>query len=138
MKSLHPYLTFSGTCAEAMTFYRDSLGGELTLQKVGESPIAAQMPPQMQDHVMHSMLMIGDLCLMASDMKPEWRTSGSTVSCMLHCSSEEELRRSFDALAAGGQVRDPVKAQFWGGVFGALTDKFGIDWSLHYDLPAQA
>jgi PhnB protein len=137
MKALHPYITFSGNCAEAMTFYRDCLGGELTLQKVSEAPIAAQMPPQMQEQVMHSMLMIGDLCLMASDMKPSWRTVGNSVSVMLHCSSEEELRKTFDALAEGGTVRDPVKAQFWGGMFGALSDKFGIDWSLHYDLPQE-
>lgn len=137
MKALHPYLTFSGACAEAMHFYHDCLGGELTLQKISESPIASQMPPAMQDQILHSMLMIGDLSLMASDMQPSWRTAGSTVSCMLHCSSEEELRKTFDALAAGGTIRDPVKAQFWGGVFGAVTDKFGIDWSLHYDLSQQ-
>ena len=135
MKALHPYITFSGNCAEAMTFYRDCLGGELTLQSVRESPIAAQMPPAMQDQVMHSMLMIGELSLMASDMKPEWRTTGNSVSVMLHCSNEDELRKTFDALAADGIVRDPVNTQFWGGVFGALTDKFGIDWSLHYDPP---
>lgn len=135
MKALHPYITFSGNCAEAMTFYRDCLGGELTLQRVSESSIAAQMPPAMQDQVMHSMLMIGDLSLMASDMKPEWRTTGNSVSVMLHCSNEDELRKTFDTLAAGGIVRDPVNTQFWGGVFGALTDRFGIDWSLHYDPP---
>lgn len=138
MKALHPYLTFSGACAEAMNFYRDCLGGELTLQKVSESPIAAQMPPHTQDHVMHSTLMIGDLCLMASDMKPNWRTSENSVSAMLHCSSEEELREVFDKLATGGTIRDPVKAQFWGGMFGALSDRFGIDWSLHHDLPTQS
>ena len=134
MKALHPYIAFAGTCAEAMTFYRDCLGGELTMQKVSEAPIAGQMPPQMQDKIMHSTLTIGDLSLMASDMRPPWLDGdGSNISVMLHCSSEEELHRHFTALAKGGEVRDPAGEKFWGGHFGALTDKFGVNWSLHFD-----
>ena len=48
MVQLNPYLRFNGNCREAMTFYQSCLGGELTIQTVGESPVAGQMPPSMQ------------------------------------------------------------------------------------------
>ena len=30
MPTLNPYLTFNGNCREAMTYYKECLGGELT------------------------------------------------------------------------------------------------------------
>ena len=36
MKAFQPYLTFQGTARDAMTFYQQALGAELTLQTFGE------------------------------------------------------------------------------------------------------
>jgi PhnB protein len=41
-----PFLLFDGNCAEAMTFYHQCLGGELTLTKLGDTPMKAQFPPE--------------------------------------------------------------------------------------------
>jgi PhnB protein len=49
--------------------------------------------------------------------------------------SEDELRRVFDALSAGGTVNMPVNKTFWGAVYGDLVDRFGIGWGLDYELP---
>ena len=38
MAQLNAYLHFQDNCRQAMTFYKDCLGGELTLMTVGESP----------------------------------------------------------------------------------------------------
>lgn len=43
MTQINPYLHFDGTYREAVTFSRECLGGELRLETVGESPMAAQM-----------------------------------------------------------------------------------------------
>jgi PhnB protein len=40
-----PFLLFDGICAEAMTFYHQCLGGELTLTKLGDTPMKEQFPP---------------------------------------------------------------------------------------------
>ncbi len=29
----------------------------------------------------------------------------------------------------------PVGKMFWGAYFGMLTDKFGINWMINYELP---
>jgi PhnB protein len=44
---------------------------------------------------------------------------------------ESNLRRIFDALSDGGTVKTPLEKMFWGDVFGALIDKFGIGWQVN-------
>ena len=54
MIQINAYAGFNGNCHEAMTFYKECLGGELTMQVIGESPIAGQFPAAMQDKILHS------------------------------------------------------------------------------------
>jgi PhnB protein len=44
MTTINAYLTFNGNCRQAMTFYRECLGGELTLQAVKGSPMEGHWP----------------------------------------------------------------------------------------------
>lgn len=117
-----------------MTFYKECLGGELSLQTIGESPMAEQMPPQMKQGILHSTLVNGGLIIMASDMAGEQGVKrGNSVSLMLNCSSEEEIRTFYSNLSAGGKATHPLEETFWGALFGDLVDKFGNPWLLHYD-----
>ncbi len=134
MTQINSYLTFNGNCREAMNFYKDCLGGELTLQTVGESPMAEQMPRQMKESILHSTLLRDGITLMGSDMVCEdGLIKGNSVSLMLNCSSEKEIRNCYDKLAAGGKATHPLHDTFWGALFGDLTDKYGNNWILHYD-----
>ena len=134
MTQINSYLTFNGNCREAMTFYKDCLGGELNFQKIGESPLADKMPPQMKDCILHSTLTNGALIIMASDMVGEkGLIKGTAVSLMLNCSSEEEIRDFYAKLSTGGEPTHPLEISFWGALFGDLTDKFGNQWLLHFD-----
>ena len=71
MSKINAYLTFNGNCREAMTFYQECLGGELSLQPIGESPLAKKMPEEMKNSILHATLIRGDLIIMASDMVAE-------------------------------------------------------------------
>jgi len=134
---INPYLTFNGQCREAMNFYKDSLGGELTLQTVGESPMADQWPAAMQKNVLHSSLMRGSLVLLASDMAVEGEgVPGTAISLSLTCSTEEELQACFSKLSAGGQVQRPIH-DFFAGKIGAAKDKYGIQWLFYYTAQQQ-
>lgn len=131
---INSYLTFSGNCREAMTFYKECLGGELSLQTIGESPLADKMPPKMKEYVLHSTLTRDSLVLMGSDMVSDHGLNrGNAVSLMLNCSSEEEIKTCFEKLSAGGSKDHPLENSFWGALFGDLTDKFGNHWLLHFD-----
>ena len=48
-----PFLLFDGNCAEAMTFYHKCLGGELTLTKLGDSPMKNKLPPEKEIHTLY-------------------------------------------------------------------------------------
>lgn len=134
MATIQSYLTFNGNCREAMAFYQQCLGGELQLQTVGESPLADKLPPQMKDLILHGRLSNGSLVLMGSDMVSEdGLTKGNNVSLMLDCSSEEEIRRYYATLVAGGRATHTLENSFWGALFGDLIDKYGHQWLLHYD-----
>jgi len=134
MATLNPYLSFEGNCREAMQFYAACLGSSLKIMTVGESAMAASMPKEMQASVMHARLETGALILMASDvLDGERQVRGNATNLMLLCASEEEIHRLFDRLSAGGTVNAPVRVEFWGAMYGDLTDKFGVRWMLNYD-----
>jgi len=134
--ALNPYLFFDGNCKEAMEFYKDLFGGELTTQTMGEVPDDA-MPPGMnkeeiKDQIMHARLEGGDVTLMGSDSQ---KASPKTakVELSLSGSDERHLREIFDKLGQGGKATMPLEKQFWGDTFGMVTDKFGVDWMVNIE-----
>ena len=137
MTQINAYLNFNGNTREAMTFYKECLGGELMLQTIEGSPFEARCPAGMMHQIMHSSLTRDGLILMASDMiAPDGLKQGNNISLSLNCTSEEEIRNFFSNLSEGGTIIEPLKAQFWGALFGCLTDKFGIRWMFNYDTKA--
>ena len=133
MKQINAYLHFAGKCREAMEFYKECLGADLTMQTVGESPMAAQMPDA-KNNIMHATLNKGDkVLLMASDMmEADEANPGNIVSLSVDTESEEETKTIFSKLAEGGKIGHALKEEFWGGIYGDLTDKFGINWMFNF------
>lgn len=130
---IQAYLTFNGNCREAMHFYQDCLGGELTLQTIGESPLSDKMPAKMKDCILHAILTKGPLVLMGSDMvPPSGLIKGNAVSLSLSCNSEEDINTIYRKLSEGGTADHPIEVSFWGALFGDLTDKFGNHWLLSF------
>jgi PhnB protein len=134
MKAINSYLTFNGNCREAMLFYKECLGGELTLQSIGESPLSEKMPAQMKDCILHASLTKGAWALMGSDMvAEEGLIKGNSVSLCLQCSSEAEIKACYANLSDGGKATHPLENTFWGALFGDLVDKFGNRWLLNFE-----
>jgi PhnB protein len=134
MSTITSYLTFNGNCREAMTFYKNCLGGELTFQTIGESPLSKKMPEKMKECILHSTLTNGSLLLMGSDMVSEnGLIKGNAVSLTLNCDSEKEIKNWYKKLSAGGQATHPLEDSFWGALFGGLTDRYGNHWLLNYN-----
>ncbi len=135
MAQLNPYLRFNDSkCREAMSFYKECIGGELTFQTVGESPMAKDMPSEDQNRIMHASLKKGGVEIFASDMMRDRAVVGDNVALSLNCESEMEIKTLFAKLSAGGEVFMPLEKQFWGALFGVITDKFGFEWMLNYQL----
>jgi len=133
MARINPYLNFNDNCREAMNFYKDCIGGELAIITVGESPMAAQMPPGMKDSILHSSLRIGDNMLMGSDMRRKQLTDGDTVTICINCTSRDEQNKFYKNLSAGGTINEPLGEMPGGAIIGNLTDKFGKHWMMYFD-----
>lgn len=136
MARLRPYLHFDGTTRKAMEFYKDTLGGELEFQTVGETPWAAempQMPGATPDKIMHSSLTKDDWVIMAADMMdPSSFKKGDTVSLCLVCEGKKEIEDLYKNLSEGGDVFMALdKVPF--GWYAMFTDKFGTEWTLQFD-----
>ena len=134
MAKLVPYINFYGKTREALDFYKQAFGGgELNIMSMEESPMADQLPADQRDHVMHSEFNIGDVCFMATDMhEDEKKHTSQMITLSLNCESEEEINRLFKNLSQGGKIETELKTEFWGGIFGLITDKYGIRWMFNY------
>ena len=134
MTQINSYLTFNGNCREAMNFYKDCLGGELTFQTIGESPLADKMPAAMKECILHATLTKESLILMGSDMVGEQGlVKGNAVSLAINCSSDEEIQSFYEKLSVGGNKDHALEESFWGASFGDLTDKYGNHWLLNFE-----
>ncbi|MFM9594239.1 VOC family protein [Streptomyces scabiei] len=131
---LNPYLSFDGDAREALEFYREVFGGDLTLNTFGEfgSPDAPGA-----DKIMHGMLEAPNgFTLMGADTPPGMEyTPGSSFSVSLSGDDESELRGYWEKLSAGATVSVPLDKQMWGDVFGMCTDRFGVPWMVNIGEP---
>lgn len=133
MKVIYPYLSFNGKCREAMTFYKQCLGGELSFQTIGESPQSQAMPEKMKNCILHAELANRGFVLMGSDMVGEnGLLKGNAVSIALNCTSEKEIRACYQKLSQGGEQTHPLTSTFRDALFGGLTDRYGNVWILNY------
>lgn len=126
------YLTFNGNCRSAFEFYQQVLGGEITrIGTVGESPMAAQMPPELQDAIIHVRWESGDQVLMGSDNLSGREEKAQGFSVAIAIDTPAEAERIFAALAAGGTISMPLGETFWAARFGMCTDRFGTPWMVN-------
>jgi len=131
---LNPYISFDGTAREAMDFYRDVFGGELSVMTFGQmgDPSAAGA-----DKIMHGMLETPDgFTLMGADNPPGMEfVPGNNMAVSLSGDDEDTLRAYWDRLADGGNVSVPLEKQMWGDVFGMCVDRFGVSWMVNISQP---
>ena len=127
---VQPYLFFEGRCEEALGFYREALGAEVTvLMRFRESPDLpppGMVPPGSEDKVMHAEFRVGGATLMASDGRCSGQARFGGVSLSLSVPDEETADRLFAALAEGGQVQMPIGKTFFSPRFGMVADRFGV------------
>ncbi|WP_027343538.1 VOC family protein [Hamadaea tsunoensis] len=130
---LNPYVNYPGTAREAMEFYQSILGGELNVNTFGEY---GQTDASIADKVMHAQLETpAGYTIMASDLAPGMDYQPGTNITISLSGDEPTLRGYFEGLAEGGKITMPLEKQMWGDEFGALTDKYGVNWMVNIGQP---
>ncbi|MEV8041388.1 MULTISPECIES: VOC family protein [unclassified Arthrobacter] len=128
---LNPYLSFRDNAREAMEFYRDVFGGQLTVSTFAD--FQASQDPSEDTLVMHAQLESpSGFVLMGSDTPARMDyTPGNTFSVSLSGDEDAELRGYWDKLSQDGTVTMPLSMSPWGDAFGMCNDKYGVAWLVN-------
>ncbi len=132
-----PFLLFDGNCAEAMTFYHTCLGGELSMTKLGDSPMKAMFPKEKWERLINAHLKSGSIEISATDWmaSPEFdAVQGNTYAIFVIGGTYDELKTVFDKLKDGDnnkRLQELHDMPF--GIFGQFYDKYGVQWVFKGD-----
>lgn len=126
-----PFLLFDGDCAQAMAFYHTCFGGELSVSRLGDSPMKEQLPPEKHDRVINAHLQSGQVEMSATDWMsaPTYEPrQGNTSAIFVMADTRAELSEIFDRLADAHEERFQDLHDLPIGTYGQLTDRFGVSW----------
>lgn len=136
-----PFLLFDGNCREAMTFYHDCLGGELTLTKLGDIPMKDMFPEEKWERLINANLKIGDIEISATDWmaSPQFDPKQGNMSAIFVTGETfEELKTVFDKLKDGtNNTRLQELHEMPFGIYGQFYDQYGVQWIFKGDKKEQ-
>jgi PhnB protein len=123
-----------------MTFYHQCLGGELTLTKLGDTPMKDQHPVEKHNRIINAHLVSGSFEISATD----WMASpaldpiqGNTTAIFVIGNAYAELKTVFDKLAQGAeQTRYQDLHEMPFGMYGQFYDRYGVQWIFRGNSPA--
>ncbi|MDE1205981.1 VOC family protein [Tenacibaculum larymnensis] len=129
MSQLITYLTFNGNCRKAMLFYQNCLGGELYFQTLEDSPKTKKLPNNYKKHIVQAFLKKENMLLMGTDLFDEDKLlQGNNVSILLKSNDETKIRQYYSSFSKKKTISLPLKRNYWGILFGSITDEYGIRW----------
>ena len=130
--SVQPYIFFYGRCEEALEFYKSAIGGTYEVMRISETPMADQWAADFRNKIMHATFNGPGFTFMAADGR-EGKTidpEAGNISVAIGATDSVQGERIFAALSEGGRIDMPLGDAFWGGRFGMITDRFGIEWLM--------
>ena len=131
IQAVQPYLNFDGRAEEAIEFYRQALGAEVTmLMRYKDSPDPGACSPASGDKIMHARLRIGGSTVMASDGRGSGQAEFKGIWLSITATADADAERLFGALAEGGEVQMPLAKTFFTSSFGMVSDRFGVSWMV--------
>jgi PhnB protein len=134
---LHTYLNYGGNCEQAFRFYKEHLGGKITVMMThGQQPGAKDVPPEIKNTILYVRMTLGETEIMASDVPPDRFKPMRSVYLSLSLPSTEEAERIYALLSNGGEIFMPMQETFFAFRFGMLRDKFGTSWMILHERPA--
>jgi PhnB protein len=123
------YLFFTTTCEQALDFYTAcGLGKVVEVLRYGAlgAPLENEA---MRGKIMHARFEGPGVLFYASDNDDAEPMRGSAH--ILMTDSRDQTDALFKRLGQGATVTTPLAVQPWGGYFGKLTDRFGVQWMFN-------
>jgi predicted 3-demethylubiquinone-9 3-methyltransferase (glyoxalase superfamily) len=125
---IQPFLMFEGKADEAMNFYVSLFPGAEVLDIFRYGPNG----PGPEGSIMKARFRIGSQTILCTDgcVKHDFSFT-SAFSRFVDCESEDEIRRLYDALLAGGMAPLPIAFYGFSRTFGWVNDRYGVSWQLN-------
>lgn len=134
MPTLSTYISLPGTSAEAMQFWQDVFGGDLTIMRYGDMDLAGLPFTPPADAVAHAELRTPGGVITSGDSMGEGAdrpVRDTSYSLLYTTDSGDEAHLLFEKLLdGGGTVSMPLEIAPWGDLYGQVTDRFGVTWAI--------
>lgn len=146
---LNHYLNFEGETEAAFIFYQSVFGGEFSvLTRYGDLPSedGVIFSEQQKSWILHVSFPINQFTiLMGSDVHKQFCSphnsglnKGNNHYISINLEDETEARRLFNQLSTGGHIEMQLQKTFWGALYGAFTDQFGVKWMVNCQLDIES
>jgi len=120
MKIASPFVVVDN-CKEEIEYYRSVLGGKVKiLRKQDDNVLNAEL------HFESTKITFADTLAAKPSLK------GDYMKVMLKIETEEEFRKVYEDLTAGGQINVEMYEAPFNGLLAIITDRNGIGWVLSY------
>ena len=120
------FLTFSGQCAQALTYYKKCFGGELFMQTMADEFSSQRLDKRMQGVVVSATLTNNYFKLVATDLTGDAGVIiGNNISILVECTTLTERNRLSSFLSAhknAGSTNDDKLI--------SVLDRYNINWIL--------
>jgi PhnB protein len=115
-----PYLNIDGA-RKAIDFYKQAFGAIEHEALKGEN----------SDKIMHSQIEVNGSPIFICDFFPEYgHVPVMAQGFNLHLHVDDAQKWWDRAVGAGCSITLPLKAEFWGDIYGQIKDPFGVTWAI--------
>ncbi|MCL2325682.1 MAG: VOC family protein [Proteobacteria bacterium] len=132
------YLTFKRNCAEAMETYTKAFDAEITCKcTYADAPEDPNCPIAEADKglIMHASIRVAGADIMCADTSECCGECSTGTNMYVSFGSDDaaKVQKAWDILAEGGKIYTALAPTFFAALYGALQDKFGINWMFIYE-----
>lgn len=132
---IRPYLTFQGTCEEAICLYKlafqtDTI--EITRYRDFANDSDFIVPEEYLNQILQATLAFGNEFIQMSDCGPGGSLNDSEserISLAIEA-SPEVIHHAFEILSKEGRIGIPLAETFYSPCAGVVFDKFGVMWNF--------
>lgn len=126
-----PHLNFRGQAREALTFYREALGGELAVVTYADAH-AVQDPDEADQVMWGQVVAASGARVMAYDVPGATAYDAGTIPFFVSLRGDDadEVAALWSGLADGATVLQDLGPSGWAPLYGMLRDRFGVTWVL--------
>lgn len=126
-----PHLNFRGQAREALTFYREALGGELAVVTYADAH-AVQDPAEADQVMWGQVVAASGARVMAYDVPGATAYDAGTIPFFVSLRGDDadEVAALWAGLADGATILQDLGPSGWAPLYGMLRDRFGVTWVL--------